>query len=38
VLAHEYGEIEHALLWNVATERIPELIACLEPLVSTEES
>jgi uncharacterized protein with HEPN domain len=36
VLAHEYGEIEHALLWKVATVRIPELILQLEPLVATE--
>lgn len=38
VLAHEYGEIEHALLWRVATERIPELIGMLEPLLPPEEA
>lgn len=37
VLAHEYGEIEHTLLWKVATERIPKRIVCLEPLVATED-
>ncbi len=37
VLAHEYGEIEHALLWKVATVRTPELILQLEPLVATED-
>jgi len=33
VLAHEYGEIKQELIWKVATVRIPELIAALEPLV-----
>jgi len=33
VLAHEYGEIEHELIWRVATVRIPELIRNIEPLV-----
>lgn len=33
VLAHEYGEIEHELLWKVATTHVPELIAKLEKLV-----
>jgi len=33
VLVHEYGEIEDQLLWRVATERIPDLIRMLEPLV-----
>ena len=33
VLAHEYGEIKQELIWKVATARIPELIAALEPLV-----
>ncbi len=33
VLAHEYGEIKHELIWRVATLRIPELIEVLEPLV-----
>jgi uncharacterized protein with HEPN domain len=32
-LAHEYGEIEDAVLWRVATFHVPELIAQLEPLV-----
>ncbi len=26
VLAHEYGEIRHDLIWRIATTRIPELI------------
>jgi uncharacterized protein with HEPN domain len=33
VLAHEYGEIKQELIWKVASVRIPELIAALEPLV-----
>jgi len=33
VLAHEYGEIKQERIWNVATERVSELIALLEPLV-----
>jgi uncharacterized protein with HEPN domain len=33
VLVHEYGEIEHELIWNVANIYIPELIAKLESLI-----
>lgn len=33
VLAHEYGEIEDAILWQVATVSIPELIRELKPFV-----
>ncbi|MBW2307944.1 MAG: DUF86 domain-containing protein [Deltaproteobacteria bacterium] len=33
VLIHEYGEIEHDLIWRVAAFHIPELIALLEPLI-----
>jgi len=33
VLAHEYGEINQERIWNVATERVTELITLLEPLV-----
>jgi uncharacterized protein with HEPN domain len=33
VLAHEYGEVRHELLWKVATFHVPELIAQLETLV-----
>ena len=33
VLAHEYGEIEHELIWKVATVHIPELIDALDGLV-----
>jgi len=33
ILAHEYGEIEHETLWQVAMIHIPELIRQLEPLI-----
>ncbi len=33
VLIHEYGEIDHRILWRVIRVRIPDLIRELEPLV-----
>lgn len=33
VLAHNYGELKHDLVWRVATEHVPRLIRQLEPLV-----
>ena len=33
VLAHEYGRIDHARIWTVATVHIPDLIVKLEPLI-----
>jgi uncharacterized protein with HEPN domain len=33
VLAHDYGEIKHDKVWDVATEAIPALIVILESLV-----
>jgi uncharacterized protein with HEPN domain len=33
VIAHEYGEIQDALLWKVATLYVPDLAKKLEPLV-----
>ena len=33
VLAHEYSEIDDALVWRVATGRIPELIGQLERIM-----
>ena len=33
VIAHEYGEIQQERLWLVASQRIPELIVLLEPLL-----
>lgn len=35
VIAHEYGDIQHALMWKVATVHVPELASQLEPLVPT---
>ena len=37
VLAHEYGEIEEEILWDVAVISLPELVALLEPLVPEAE-
>ena len=36
VIAHEYGEIDDAVLWNVATVSIPELAGLLEPLLPAD--
>jgi uncharacterized protein with HEPN domain len=33
VLAHEYGEIEHFIIWQVVVTHIPALIASIEPLI-----
>jgi len=33
VLAHEYGEILVERIWLVATERIPELLQLIDPLI-----
>lgn len=33
VLAHDYGEIEPALIWNVVSRRLPELVERLEALI-----
>lgn len=33
VIAHEYGEIKHELIWKVATRHVSELIKYLEPLI-----
>jgi len=33
VLAHEYGEVNQESIWRVATVRVPELVAALEPLM-----
>ncbi len=38
VLAHEYGEVLVERIWLVATERVPELVHLLEPLVPTPPS
>lgn len=33
VLSHDYGDIEHPLIWEVATLHISDLIGKLEPLI-----
>jgi uncharacterized protein with HEPN domain len=33
VLAHEYGEIDQRIIWNVIKESIPELITMLRPIL-----
>jgi uncharacterized protein with HEPN domain len=33
ILAHEYGEILVERIWRVATEKIPELINDIQPLI-----
>jgi uncharacterized protein with HEPN domain len=37
VLAHEYGEIEDEIVWEVATVSVPELICLLHPLVPSPQ-
>ena len=32
-LIHEYGEVKNERIWVVATEKIPELVAWLKPLL-----
>jgi len=36
VLAHEYGAIDHALMWRTVTVELPKLIAQLEVLLPEE--
>jgi len=36
ILAHDYGDINDAIVWNVAKSEIPNLIATLRTLVGTE--
>jgi uncharacterized protein with HEPN domain len=35
ILAHDYGDINDAIVWNVATDEIPGLITILRTLVGT---
>lgn len=35
VLIHDYGDIEHELIWSVAANHIPDLIDKLGPLIET---
>jgi len=36
VLAHDYGEIQHDLIWRVVTVHIPNLIEAVKPLLPDE--
>jgi len=38
VLAHEYDDIQHDLIWKVATIYIPELVPQLSPLIPPQET
>lgn len=38
VLAHDYGDIRHDLVWRVATMHVPELVAHLEPVVPDDDA
>lgn len=33
VLVHEYGDIEHLLIWDLVTDHLPQLVEHLEALV-----
>lgn len=37
ILAHEYGRINHRLLYEAATERLPALIAVLERIMGAKD-
>jgi uncharacterized protein with HEPN domain len=37
ILAHEYGEIRHDLIWNVLKVHVPVLISQLEPLLPGDD-
>ena len=37
ILAHEYGEIEEEIMWDVATVSVPELLRLLEPLAPSPD-
>ena len=36
VLAHEYGEIEDEIMWDVATVSVPELLRLMEPMLPSD--
>lgn len=37
ILAHEYGEIKHEKMWDLAKRSVPELVNALRPLVPPVE-
>jgi uncharacterized protein with HEPN domain len=38
ILIHEYGEIDHTLVWSVVREHLPILVSQLEPLLPSPPS
>ena len=36
ILAHEYGEVRHEMVWNVATERLAELVTAIQVMLPNE--
>ncbi|MEW6234190.1 MAG: HepT-like ribonuclease domain-containing protein [Candidatus Omnitrophota bacterium] len=38
IIAHEYAEIQYERIWKIATNRIPELLYQLTPLVRIPEN
>ena len=36
VIAHDYGDLKHELVWDAAINRMPELVSALQPLVSDQ--
>jgi uncharacterized protein with HEPN domain len=36
ILAHEYGEVRHELIWNVAMVGIPKLVAAVRAILPDE--
>lgn len=33
ILAHDYDSVDHAILWNIATTYVPELVGQIQPLL-----
>jgi uncharacterized protein with HEPN domain len=33
ILAHDYGDVNHDIVWSIATVHVPELITLLKPLI-----
>jgi uncharacterized protein with HEPN domain len=37
-LIHDYGGVDYSIVWNVATEKAPELAARLKPIVTAADT
>jgi uncharacterized protein with HEPN domain len=37
ILAHQYDKVDSAVVWDAVHQDIPELMALLQPLLSTEQ-